>query len=663
MLYILVALLHIPYAKGNIEECSNEIKGVFDAIQYPPFTTNYTFMFTYSGITFNELGNYDDCNKLNYTNYVIFYFMRAPVAIQALCGPKICTKEDYQIIFSSANYFLNNSLPLYIISKAQSYKQSPIFPTLMFPYEYQKDNYRTYTTGAIIMISISVILSFIVVLGTIYEIAYPEKKSIIPNIIRCFSLLSNGRKLLVSRSQERLGEKDPLEIINGIRVLSLGWVLLGHTALATWSYGPLNNLHTIPEIISSSNYILVYAGFYAVDSFFWVSGFLFTFLTLIEIDKNHKFTYMQFFLAYIHRFLRITPTYMFCLCFFWALQKYLGNGPLYTEIDKIYNPDCEEYWYANLLYFNNFVPDGKSSLCFGVSWYLATDMQLFLFIPIVLYFYVRFKKIIGWVYVGLMCCCCCIASGIIAEHYNLNVSLLSANQGQDYLNYYYYKPYSHLAPYSLGFACGLIVFTTRKYENKGTVYDNIAYFIGNAMKNIIIRSISMLFGLILINLLIFSQFNTYKHPGENQNYNHWSDTDNYAFIALERFLYGAGITLIFLPLLLGYFKPVIWFLSFPTFSFFSRLTFVMYLIHFSILEISMSSQKNTMNFNPYTNAKDTVFLFALTSVCALPIILVIEMPISNLESMIFFKYKNKNKAFLDEVERTESQPIKLKPYF
>ncbi|OMJ91132.1 hypothetical protein SteCoe_6396 [Stentor coeruleus] len=655
MLYILIVLLNFLCTKGKVEECANEIKGLLDAIIAPPFTTNYTFMFTYSGIALNELGNYDDCNKLDYARYVIFYFSKAPVSLQSLCGPKICTKEDYQIIFSNGSYFLNNPLPIYTLSKAQSNKQFPATTTIVFPYDYQKDNYRTYTTGAIIMISISVTLSFISFLGTIYDIIYPKNSSVISNIIKCFSLLANGRKLLISRRK-----KDPLDILNGIRVLSLGWVLLGHTVLATSSYGPLNNLYTLPETIAGSDYIIIYAGVYAVDTFFWVSGFLFTFLALMEIDKTYEFTYKKIFMAYIHRILRITPTYMFCLFFFWALQKYLGNGPLYTEIDKLYNPDCEEYWYANLLYYNNFVPDWKSSFCFGASWYLAADMQLFVFVPLILWLYVRVKKIIGWVYVGIMCCSCCIASGIVAKHYNLNVSFWTTSQGDDYLNYYYYKPYSRLAPYSLGFACGLIVFTIRKYENKGTTYDKLAFLIGNAMKNIFIRSISMFIGLILINLLIFSQYSTYKHPGANQDYTHWSKTENYVFIALERFTYGLGISLIFLPLLLGYFKPIIWFLSFPPFSFFSRLCFVMFLIHFSILEISLCSQKNTMNFNPYTNAKDAIFLFILSSACALPIVLVVEMPLSNLESLIFSNFRNKTKAILEEVERTESQPMKLK---
>jgi hypothetical protein len=54
-------------------------------------------------------------------------------------------------------------------------------------------------------------------------------------------------------------------------------------------------------------------------------------------------------------FSRLTPAYMFCLMFFTNLIEYVAPGPGYG-IGGFGNQPCEDYWWTNLLYINNFVP-------------------------------------------------------------------------------------------------------------------------------------------------------------------------------------------------------------------------------------------------------------------------------------------------------------------
>jgi peptidoglycan/LPS O-acetylase OafA/YrhL len=80
----------------------------------------------------------------------------------------------------------------------------------------------------------------------------------------------------------------------------------------------------------------------------------------------------------------------------WAFIAYLSDGPRWYEVDIAF-ADCKDWWWANFLFINNFVPDWKSSRCMSWTWYLANDMQFFIITPPLLFLYHRFSRVIGWV--------------------------------------------------------------------------------------------------------------------------------------------------------------------------------------------------------------------------------------------------------------------------
>jgi peptidoglycan/LPS O-acetylase OafA/YrhL len=134
---------------------------------------------------------------------------------------------------------------------------------------------------------------------------------------------------------------------------------------------PMRNPLEMADFYKEASTGLIYGAFYAVDTFFWLSGLLMAFLFIRELDtRNGK---VNWFLVYFHRFWRILPLYMFILFLTWSYQRYLGNGPIWFGADTGNNP-CKDYWWSNMLFINNFVPDGKTSGCLGWSWYLANDM-------------------------------------------------------------------------------------------------------------------------------------------------------------------------------------------------------------------------------------------------------------------------------------------------
>lgn len=77
----------------------------------------------------------------------------------------------------------------------------------------------------------------------------------------------------------------------------------------------------------------------------------------------------------------------------------LGDGPIWNSRMQLEQERCLNSWWKNLLYINNYV--GNESLCMFQSWYLATDTQLFILAPLVLYPLWKWKTF-GKVFLGLV---------------------------------------------------------------------------------------------------------------------------------------------------------------------------------------------------------------------------------------------------------------------
>lgn len=190
-------------------------------------------------------------------------------------------------------------------------------------------------------------------------------------------------------------------------------------------------------------------------------------------------TPFKFIMVYIHRYLRLTPLYAFVLFLTWSMQPYVGpDGPLWYKANDI-NADCKDYWWSNLLYINNFVPDYKGSYCIGVAWYLANDMQFFLISPIILYAYHRLR-ISGWLNITLLALLGILVPGLIANYFDLKVVTFAASNKSNWFQYYYIKPYCRVSPYALGLAVGVIIYTFRLHKSEGKVYDRISLAISTA---------------------------------------------------------------------------------------------------------------------------------------------------------------------------------------
>ncbi|QNA83234.1 acyltransferase [Sphingomonas sp. So64.6b] len=142
---------------------------------------------------------------------------------------------------------------------------------------------------------------------------------------------------------EAAGRRDYLPELDGLRALSVGFVLLVHA-----SYGRLQG------------------GFLGVDIFFVISGYLITRLMMLERAATGRVDLREF---YLRRVFRIIPPLLACL----ILAMLLWTGTLADRLPVAV---------AVMAFFANFLPaEMLGSL--GHTWSLAIEEQFYVVWPIV----------------------------------------------------------------------------------------------------------------------------------------------------------------------------------------------------------------------------------------------------------------------------------------
>ena len=183
------------------------------------------------------------------------------------------------------------------------------------------------------------------------------------------------------------------------RVISLTWVVMGHTYSTFGPYGQalVNNANIFrAEWIKDDAFGAVINAFPSVDTFFIIGATLLTFLTLKELDKmankgasasESAFFWMKY---YVHRYIRLTAVYAVILLFHASLIKLFATGPQ-SEYMMMNHESCQADWWKNLLYINNFSFTGRG--CMGQTWYLAVEMQCFIITPLLIWPLWRYPNI------------------------------------------------------------------------------------------------------------------------------------------------------------------------------------------------------------------------------------------------------------------------------
>ena len=132
-------------------------------------------------------------------------------------------------------------------------------------------------------------------------------------------MIENCRNLAKPTTQ---GAGDRTDVLNGLRVMAMGHVVLAHSFFF-FMEGSNSNLEDYPGIIKGKWFFIITFGTYAVDTFFLLSGFLASYILLARRKKEPCWAMV------LHRVLRLFPLYLFVMLLVTALFPVFASGPLY----------------------------------------------------------------------------------------------------------------------------------------------------------------------------------------------------------------------------------------------------------------------------------------------------------------------------------------------
>ncbi|KAK3088750.1 hypothetical protein FSP39_023299, partial [Pinctada imbricata] len=426
-----------------------------------------------------------------------------------------------------------------------------------------------------------------------------------------FSVYSNGKKIL--DTSQGAGT---LTAINGIRFLSMTWVLLGHSV--AFGIGMVGNIgEAFPDYLNRWTFQAISNALISVDSFFVLSGLLVGYLTLRELKKNDG--KLNWFLFYFHRFWRLTPPYMLLMMVYVPLFPYLYDGPFWSE--KGVEPNqCKDSWYFNLLYVNNFVSNFTQQTCMGWAWYLANDMQFYVISPIfILPLY--YSQTIGIVVVMVGILACSITSGVISKTENLPATLFVTNGDNkamlDYFTDYYVKPYCRIGPYLVGMLTGYFLYKTDCRYRMNKIVNLLGWLIATVLSCLI------LYGL---------------HDEVN---GHPLSTDVSAlYNSTHRTVWGVCLSWVIFTCATGNGGFVNTLLSWKAFVPLSRLTYCGYLIHPIIMYLIYQGLRQPYYLTDTALVTNFLSQLVLAYMAAFVLSLTFESPMMGLEKALLRRKKN-----------------------
>ncbi|XP_057340254.1 nose resistant to fluoxetine protein 6-like [Microplitis mediator] len=421
-----------------------------------------------------------------------------------------------------------------------------------------------------------------------------------------FSPIENGSKILSTDPAAR----DNLTCLHGLRVLSLGWVILVHTYLQVFSIAENKTLRTVTE--RNFMFQTISNATFSVDTFFFISGLLVTILFYRSMgslkNDNHNFlrsSFTKFFIMILYRFVRLTPAYLFVLGINELAIKQAQATTVFSPviIDQV---TCEKFWWRNALYLNSLYP--RSEMCMLWSWYMANDTQFYVLGILLLLLSVKYFKAVS-VAVVLLIVSSWFTTFTVAY---TNDYIARIQEPFALFDELYDKPWLRAGPYFVGTITGWLLFKTNcKLHTPGWVK-----FIGWIISSGIMMAV--VYGL---------------YPGD------MTVTVSSAYAALGHTAWAIAVSFIVIQCCTGSAAIVNSFLSLRLIYPMSRLTYCAYLVHPVIMMITSMQMDGPLHI--HNGLVLTVYFGNLVSsyLMSFCISLALEAPVVNLLKIAFASNK------------------------
>ncbi|KAJ8985399.1 hypothetical protein NQ317_007557 [Molorchus minor] len=512
------------YEYGNFEQCMS--------IKYPYEGGKILGEYCTGGLIIPDLKNMSDSS---------LYF-----AI-ATCKPNGCSADDYNSITKS----IYADFP-------------PLFQDL---YCQTAEHGTEYTAMDIVTITIFAVVILLMIASTLYDIyLYLVELRPAHPLYVCFSVLTNGRKLLhISK-----GNKEEINCFYGLRVISMAWIIAGH-GLAGMQYANVSNANDVLTYTTKRYTGYLTAANLAVDTFFFMSGFLVAYQYLKNLSKSLRNHLSSIPNAMAYRYFRLTPAVLMLYLASSSILTHLGSGPLWVPTVEDIGTVCRRRWWPFFLYIQNYY--NYNDLCLIPTWFLSTNMQMYLIAPFIIVpvaLFIKSQSGFKWAMLELT------LVNVFCIGFPLVINLSFRNYDNEY------GTHTSLIDFSIGVM--LAAFIRAKPD---------AQFL-HFIKRHNIPVINLLTWVLTVLGMVAVVFCYQEMKYNDHNY-----VSRSVFYCLMRPAWCIGLCWIVYSCYHGHGGFINWILCRPIFQILGRLTYCMYLLHHPVQLYALGTVSTRTYFNDY----------------------------------------------------------------
>ncbi|KAL5273210.1 hypothetical protein ACFFRR_000150 [Megaselia abdita] len=462
-----------------------------------------------------------------------------------------------------------------------------------------------------VAIGVFTVFAIIVILSSIYDYRLRKSERSGVELFKAFSLFINFKVLCKMSGNKR--SPNVIYCLNGIRSLSIIWIVFGHCYMVVLLLPTNVNSTDILDWLKTPFSMFLQSGTISVDSFFFLSGFLLSWVAFKELEKTNGKLNIP--LMYLHRYLRLAPVVAICMLFYVSMYRHLGNGPLWDDYTKAYHL-CDKSWWGTLLFVQNYAFPGE--MCFGHTWYLAVDTQLYLISPIILIGLYKWKKIAAWAIttVGLMGTAC-VFTIVVYNGFVAGQSAQTLGGDSTMMRKVYYSTHTRAAPWIIGIFLGWFMFQKRGQRIR---MGWMAVAGGWTLC------------LALLAICIFALY-----PSNLDGAHKLTSVESAFYIAFSRIAWPLGLSWLVFACTYGYGGFVNTFLSWSIWEPFSRLSYCVYLIHLIVETAHGGVTRSSTYFSDFEMVNRFWGDFGITLLISIVVYLVFEAPMAGVEKALFGK--------------------------
>ncbi|XP_060807840.1 nose resistant to fluoxetine protein 6 [Amyelois transitella] len=455
--------------------------------------------------------------------------------------------------------------------------------------------------GFNIFTKVVLLLSFITAICTILL----KNDKVTPNtfvgeLVRSFCLTRNIESLTTVRDEEVFS-------INFLRVITCCGGVIAHYYMFTYSSFLSNGLYQ-DSLMDDYGRFKTHVDV-LLENFLVMSGLLFTRSLLSDRWQNPlKFIWK--------RYIRLVGALIALLFYMVTMSGQVTNGPVWhraLEEQKV----CADNWLNNLLMMGNYDSD---KLCVATTWYVPCDFQLCVFATIIYVIYKKSKTFGKYIFIiafGLSI----IVPGLITYVYDypsqlfygvgsmvdLKLNVLFKNL--------YVKNYYRAGSFMTGMVIGHLMHLYKPKYHRNLIGTFTSYF---CVVSVLAVGVAILFS-------------------GHHHYLYNRPICNAIYASLNRTIWAIGVSVVIgvseygdLPYLNNFFawKPLV-----PL----SRLTYGVYISHYSILQLFFFSLRNTFALELFTLGLTSAGVIVYSLIASLLMWLFVEAPLVNINNMILDK--------------------------